>query len=128
MVALPEKAKKLIEDKNFASVATLMEDGSPQVTITWVDYDGDIVMINTTKDRVKTKNVMRDPRVAISIFSMQDPYDAVFIRGRVIEVTEKGAEEHIDKLSQKYTGTSYRQHGDRVVLKIEPLRIHLQKP
>ncbi len=79
---LPEKAKKLIDGKNFASVATLMRDGSPQVTVTWIDRDGNIIVINTTKGRVKTRNIIRDPRVALSIFDMNDPYDAVFIRGR----------------------------------------------
>ena len=88
----------------------------------------DTVLINTSKGRVKTKNVIRDPRVAVSVFSMNDPYDAVYIRGKVLEVTEKGAEEHVDKLSQKYNGTNYRQHGDRVILRIEANRILVQKP
>jgi PPOX class probable F420-dependent enzyme len=125
---LPEKAKKLIDGKNFASVATLMRDGSPQVTVTWIDRDGNIIVINTTKGRVKTRNIIRDPRVALSIFDMNDPYDAVFIRGRVIEVREEGAEAHVDKISRKYVGSDYRQHGDRVMLRIEPHRVHLQKP
>ena len=81
MMNLPEKAKKLIEGKNFANIATLMKDGSPQVTTTWVDHDGDIVLINTAKNRVKTKNVKRDSRVAVSVFNIDDPYDALFIRG-----------------------------------------------
>ena len=125
---LPNKAKLLMDGKNFANVATLMPDGSPQITTTWVDREGDIVIINTTKGRVKTHNVERDPRIAISVFSMQDPYDAVYLRGRVVEIRTEGAEEHVDKLAQKYLGTNYREHGDRVMLLIEPLKIHLQKP
>lgn len=128
MVELPEKARALIDGRNFANIATLMKDGSPHVTVTWVAREGNTVIINTTKGRVKTKNVLRDPRVALSIFSMNDPYDAVFIRGRVVEVTDKGAEEHVDVLAHKYIGTSYREHGDRVILKIEPLHVYLQKP
>lgn len=127
-LALPGKAIRLIEGKNFANLATLMKDGSPQVTTVWVDHEGDIILVNTTRARVKARNMERDPRVALSIFSMQDPYDALFVRGRVIEMTEEGAEEHVDRLSQKYTGSDYRQHGDRVIVRIEPLRIHVQKP
>jgi PPOX class probable F420-dependent enzyme len=125
---LPSKAKKLMDGKNFINIATLMPDGSPQVTVTWVDRDGDTVLINTTEDRVKAKNVRRDPRVALSIFSIDDPYDAVFLRGKVVEMTKAGAEEHVDKLSQKYTGANYRQHGDRILLKIEVHHAHVQKP
>jgi PPOX class probable F420-dependent enzyme len=112
MLNLPEKAKNLIEAKNFANIATLMKNGSPHVTTTWIDHDGDTVLINTTENRVKTRNVRRDPRVALSVFSMNDAYDALFIRGTVVEIRKEGAEEHIDKLAQKYTGMDYRQHGE----------------
>lgn len=105
----------------------MMKDGSPQVTTTWVDRDGDTVLINTTENRVKTRNVRRDPRVAIGIYRLTDPYDAVYIRGVVREITRQGAEEHVDRLSQKYVGTDYRQHGDRVILRIEPIRVFVQK-
>ena len=128
MVNLPEKAKKLIEGKNFSNIATLMKDCSPQVTTTWIDHDGDIVLINTTENRVKTRNIRRDPRVAISVFNMNDPYDALFIRGKVVEIRKEGAEEHIDKLAHKYIDSDYRQHGDRVILRIEPLHVTLMKP
>ncbi len=128
MVNLPEKAKKLIEAKNFSNIATLMKDGSPHVTTTWIDHDNDIVLINTTKNRVKTRNIRRDPRVAISVFNMNDPYDSLFIRGKVVEIRKEGAEEHIDKLSHKYIGMDYRQHGDRVILRIEPIHVTLMKP
>ncbi|MEM3839203.1 MAG: PPOX class F420-dependent oxidoreductase [Candidatus Micrarchaeaceae archaeon] len=125
---LPEKAKKLIDGKNFVVLATLMEDGSPQVSVTWVEREGNTVLINTTEDRVKTRNVRRDPRVAISIFDSNDPYDAVYLRGKVTSITKEGAEEHVDKLSRKYTGQNYRQHGNRVILRIEPEYAFVQKP
>ena len=128
MVTLPEKARKLIDGKNFADFATLMRDGSPQVTTTWVDHDGDMVLINTTEGRVKTRNIRRDPRVAISVYNLSDPYDALFIRGKVVGIVKEGAEEHIDKLAQKYIGMDYKQHGDRVILRIEPLHVTLMKP
>lgn len=128
MLELQPKAKLLLEGKNFANIATIMKDGSPQITTTWVDHDGDIILINTARGRTKVQNVMRDPRVAISIFSMEDPYDSLYIRGKVIEITEKGAEEHIDRLAQKYIGMNYRQHGDRVILRIEPQHVLLLKP
>lgn len=128
MIELPPKARHLIDGKNFACVATLMKDGSPQITTTWIDRDGDIILINTTENRVKTRNVRRDNRVAISVFDMSDPYDAMFVRGRVVEIKREGAEEHIDKLAHRYIGMNYRQHGDRVVLRVEPDKITLMKP
>ena len=127
MVNLPEKAKKLIEEKNFANVATLMRDGSPHVTTTWIDHDSDIVLINTTENRVKTRNIRRDPRVAISVFNMNDPYDSLFIRGKVVEIRKEGAEEHIDKLAHKYIGidSTARRQGNS---EIEPIHVTLMKP
>ena len=66
--------------------------------------------------------------MALSVFNMNDPYDALFIRGKVVEIRKEGAEEHIDKLSHKYIGVDYRQHGDRVILRIEPIHVILMKP
>jgi PPOX class probable F420-dependent enzyme len=127
MAELTQKAKDLIDGKNFANVATLMPDGSPQISTTWVDRDGDKVIINTTEGRVKTRNIKRDPRIAISIFKSDDPYDAVFIRGKVLEVKKDGAEEHIDKLAHKYIGMNYREHGDRVMFIVDPEHIFATK-
>lgn len=128
MVEISGKLDLLLKGKNFANIATIMKDGSPQVTTTWVDHDGTYVLINTTKNRVKTRNVKRDPRVAISVFNMGDPYDVAFIRGKVVEISEEGAEEHINELAHRYTGQDYRQHGDRTILKISPEHITLSKP
>ncbi len=119
---LSEKAVKLIEGKNFAHLATLMADGSPQVTPVWVDREGDLILVNTAEGRVKYWNVKRDPRVALSVYNQQNPYERIVIRGRVMEITNQGADEHIDKMAEKYTGRAryQRQRSDekRVLFKI----------
>src|SRR5919109_3274423 len=102
---ITEPIAKLIEGKNFAFVSTLMKDGSPQVTPTWIDIeDRNILLINTAEGRLKHKNISRDPRVAISVTEHNNPYHMVAVRGRVVEQTNAGADEHIDKLAQKYLG------------------------
>jgi len=127
----PEVAK-LLEGKNFAFVATLMNDGSPQITPTWVDLEQNTILVNTAEGRVKHKNVSRDPRVAISVFDHNNPYNMVSIRGRVIEQTRNGADEHIDKLAKKYFGVDkypFRSPSEtRVILKIKPEKIFHQQP
>ena len=89
-----------------------------------IDIDGDRILVNTAEGRVKPRNVRRNPRVAISVHMQDNPYSSAFIRGRVVEITHEGAEEHIDKLAKKYLGQDsypYRQPGDqRVILVIEP--------
>src|SRR5215207_1799452 len=98
---------KLFEGKNFAFLATLMKDGSPQVTPTWVDIDknSNTILVNTAKGRVKHRNISRDPRVAVSAIDFSNPYNMVTVRGRVIEqINGKEADEHIDKLTKKYLG------------------------
>lgn len=128
MAKLPESAIKLIDGKNFATLATLMPDGSPHVSVTWIDRDGDTILINTSRGRLKEKNIEKDKRVAVCVYDSSNPYSAVFIRGTVKEVTENGAREHIDRLSMKYTGKKYPadwlEPGEkRVMLRIEPLHI-----
>jgi PPOX class probable F420-dependent enzyme len=127
----PEVAK-LLEGKNFAFVATLMKDGSPQITPTWVDLEQNTILVNTAEGRVKHNNVSRDPRVAISVFDHNNPYNMVSIRGRVIEQTRKGADEHIDKLAKKYFGVDkypFRSPSEtRIILKIRPEKIFHQQP
>jgi PPOX class probable F420-dependent enzyme len=126
MAKLTEEAKNLLDGKNFACVATLMPDGSPQVTPVWVDREGDIVVINATVTRQKYRNLRRDPRVALCVFDMANPYSKVLIRGKTIEITNKGAEEHIDKLSMKYHGRKYDYHRadqPRQIIRIQPERV-----
>jgi len=118
---------KLFEGKNFAFLATLMRDGSPQVTPTWVDIDknNDTILVNTARGRIKHRNISRDPRVAVSLIDSSNPYDMVTVRGRVVEqIKGKDADEHIDKLAKKYLDKEKyprRKPGEeRVLLKIKP--------
>jgi PPOX class probable F420-dependent enzyme len=118
---------KLFEGKNFAFFATLMKDGSPQVTPTWVDIDknGNTILVNTAKGRIKHRNISRDPRVAVSVVDSSNPYDMVTVRGRVIEeINGKDADDHIDKLAKKYLNQekypNRRPGEERVLLKIKP--------
>jgi len=96
VIKLPEQARRLIEERNFAFVATIMPDGSPQVSPVWIDLEGDHILVNTARGRVKDRNTDRDPRVSIAIPDWQNPYVYVEIRGRVVEKTRDGAVEHID--------------------------------
>jgi PPOX class probable F420-dependent enzyme len=124
---LPEGVKKLFLEPNYAHVATLMADGSPQVTPVWVDIEGDRILVNTAEGRSKPRNVRRDPRVAISIVKQDNPYSSAFVRGRVVEMRLEGADDHIDKLAMKYMGQeSYpyrRAEEQRVIMVIEPEHI-----
>jgi PPOX class probable F420-dependent enzyme len=127
-----EPVANLFKGKNFAFVATVMKDGSPQITPTWVDIDGDYIIVNTAQGRLKQKNVSRDPRVAISLVDDANPYNMVTVRGKVVEQTTKGADEHIDKMAKKYIGLEKypnRAPGEkRVILKIRPEKVYHQKP
>jgi PPOX class probable F420-dependent enzyme len=112
----------------FAQLATLNADGSPQVTPVWVDYDGTHLLVNTARGRVKTKNLEHNPRVAVSISDPENPYRYVGIQGRVVEMTEKGGDAHIDKMAKKYLNKDsypFRQPGEvRVIVKIAPEKVH----
>ena len=107
---LSEKAIKLIDGKNFGNLAFVMSDGSPHVSPVWVDRDGDLILVNTAEGRAKAKYLKANHRVALSIFNQQNPYEKVVIRGRVLDMTSKGAKEHSNKLSVKYLGTSKNPH------------------
>jgi PPOX class probable F420-dependent enzyme len=124
--AIPEKYLDLTQKKAFAQFATLMPDGSPHVAPVWFDYDGKDILINSAKGRIKDQNVRRDPRVALDIVDPDNPYRHLSIRGRVVDITEKGADEHIDKLAKKYIGQdkySNRAPGEvRVLYRVEPDR------
>jgi PPOX class probable F420-dependent enzyme len=121
-ITIPENYLDLLEKKAFASLATLMPGGEPQVTPVWVMYEAPYVIINSAKGRVKDRNMRRDPRVAIAIRDPKDPYRYLGIQGRVVEITEEGAREVIDQLAQKYLGQeTYPGPADetRVTYKIE---------
>lgn len=121
---IPEKYRDLFSKRAFASLATLMPNGAPQVTPVWCDLEGDLVVINSAKGRQKDRNLRRDPRVALSITDPENPYRYLEIRGKVVEITEQGAAEHIDKMAKKYLGADkypYGQPGEvRVMYKIQP--------
>jgi PPOX class probable F420-dependent enzyme len=117
----------LTQKKAFANLATLMPDGSPQVTPVWFDYDGKIVRVNTAEGRVKARNLKPGAAVALSVMDPDNPYRYVQIRGRVRSATRDGADAHIDSLAQKYLGKDkypFRQPGEvRVMYEIEPRAI-----
>jgi PPOX class probable F420-dependent enzyme len=125
--SIPEKFKDLFEKKAFANLATLMPDGRPQVTPVWCDLEGSHVRINTAKGRVKDKNMRRNKKVAFSIFDPDNPYRHLAVQGQVVEITEQGADAHIDALAKKYLGKDkypFRQPGEvRVICKIRPDRV-----
>ena len=92
--AIPDKYRDLFSKRAFASLGTLMPDGRPQVTPVWCDLEGDLVIFNSAKGRQKDRNVRRDPRVALAIVDPDNPYRYLEIRGRVVEITEEGADDH----------------------------------
>lgn len=122
MSGVPDKFKDLFEKKSFAHLATTMADGSPQVTPVWCDYDGEHVLINSAKGRLKDRNIRRDPRVALSLCDPDNGYRYLEVRGRVVDIVEEGAVTHIDSLAQRYMGKDrYPYHSDadvRVIYKI----------
>ncbi len=128
MATIPASHADLLTKPAFANLATLNPDGSPQVTPVWVDFDGSHLIVNTARGRVKAKNLAREPRVALSIADPENPYRYLGIQGRVVEMTEKGGDAHIDKMAKKYLGKdSYpgRRAGEvRIVVKIEPDKVH----
>lgn len=130
-----EPILKFFADRNFAFISTINKDGSPQVTPTWIDLDEKhgLILINTAVGRLKQKNVSRDPRVSISMIDGRvNPYSMVTIKGKVIEQSKSGADEHIDKLARKYLNTDkYPAHSPkvtRVILKIRPEKISYLPP
>jgi len=134
MKEITEPVAKLLKDKNFAFIATLMPDGSPQITPVWIDIDKNTntILVNTASGRKKLDNISRDPRVAISVANQLNPYEMVAIRGEVVQQDTNSADEHVDKLAKKYLDLDkypFRTPNEkRVVLKIKPDKIHYQQP
>jgi PPOX class probable F420-dependent enzyme len=105
---LDDDTVRLAKGKNLATVVTLMPDGQPQALLTWVDTDGEHILVNTEPQRQKARNIARDPRVTVLIHSADDPMDWSEVRGRVVSATDgDAARAHIDSLSRKYTGQDY---------------------
>ena len=126
MTAIPDKFLDLVTKKKaFAHLATLMPDGSPQVTPVWIDYAGGVLKVNTAKGRTKARNMKTGATVAVAIQDPENPYRYLQVRGRVKAMTEQGADAHIDALAKKYLGQDkypYRRPGEvRQIYEIEPL-------
>ena len=125
MVSIPDKYRDLFEQKKaFAELATIMADGTPQVTPVWFDYAGSRLRVNTAKGRVKARTLKPGAPVAMAILDPDNPYRYVQVRGRVVNATETGADAHIDGLAKKYLGKDrypFRQPGEvRIMYEIEP--------
>lgn len=122
--AIPSEFEDLFKKKAFGHLATLMPDGSPQVTPVWIDYDGQHVLVNTAADRQKDRNLQRDGRVAISVTDPDNAYRYLEVRGKVVERTTQGADAHIDSLASRYIGKDkypWKKPGEvRVIFKIRP--------
>jgi PPOX class probable F420-dependent enzyme len=122
------RAEQLLKDKNFCHVATLRPDGSVHAAPVWVDVQDGLAVLNTAEGRAWPRNLERDPRVTLTVQSMENPYEYLTIRGRVAERTHEGADEHIDALAGKYLGKDeypYRQPGEqRVIIRVQPEYVH----
>lgn len=125
--SFPEKFLDLFQKKAFGALTTLMADGSPQTTPVWIDFQEGKVWVNTAVGRQKDVNVRRDPRVAMAIVDPDNPYRYVEVRGRVVAITQDGADAHIDAMAGKYLGKDkypFRQPDEqRVIYKIEIQKI-----
>ena len=123
MTKLSESQAKLFTDANYGWAITVREDGTPHATVVWLDYDGEDVLFNTAKPRAKWKHLMRDSRVTVSVLDPQNAFNYVSVTGSA-EVTEDGANDHIDKLAKKYTGADsyggHRPDETRVIVRVKP--------
>lgn len=131
MAEIPEDAKRLLDEPNFAAMATIMPDGTPQVTPVWVERDGDTVVINTAKGRAKHRNLERDPRVAVMVYDRGNPYSYVQVRGDA-QFVEEGADAGIDRLAKKYLGVDEypgrNPNEQRIEVRIEPAAVDWHPP
>ncbi len=127
-MALDEDTIRLAKGKNLATVVTLMPNGQPQALLTWIDTDGELLLVNTEPVRQRAKNVSRDPRITVLIHSGENAWDWSEVRGHVVDTVDgQTARDHIDELSRKYTGADYaRPIGPqgRIILKIAPDKVN----
>ncbi|ADP78468.1 PPOX class F420-dependent oxidoreductase [Frankia sp. AgB1.9] len=122
---LPEKVRTLADAPTYVTLATLQSDGSPRLTVLWIERDGDDLLLSTVRGRAKERDIDRDPRVALMFLDQHDPYSYVEIRGTAT-LTEEGGRDLIDRLAVKYTGEPYKWDGPdaiRVVIRISPTRV-----
>jgi len=121
------KAEQLFQQKNLIFISTINSDGSPQLTPVWGDYDGEHVLVNTAEGRLKHKNILRDPRVAISVVDHNNPLNMTTIKGKVIEIIPDYDYVHANKLTKQYMGIDeypFKRDGEkRIIFKIKPVKI-----
>ena len=126
---MEQKAIDLFGAKNLVFIATVMKDGSPQVSPVWANYENDHIMINTAEGRIKHKNILRDPRVAVSVVSKDNPLDMTTIRGKVEEIIPDYDYKHADRLTKQYMGRDHypfkRDDEKRIILKIKPDKVFM---
>ena len=127
MKQIPESHADILDKPAFAHLSTLMPDGSPQASAVWIDTDGPLIVVNSAEGRLKDRNMRRAPRVAISVTDPDNPYRSLMIRGRVVKITNEGADAHIDKMANKYMGVDeypFRSSNEvRVMYYIQPERV-----
>jgi len=133
MEPIPDDFLDLFERRTISHVATLLPDDTPHVVPTWVDYDGEFVLVNTFRTSRKEKNVRRSPEVALSMTDSENAYRFLAVRGEVVEITEEGAIDHINALAKRYAGVEEyprlgQDPGPRVLLKIRPDHVTTQSP
>ena len=121
------KVEQLFQQKNLIFISTINSDGSPQLTPVWGDYDGEHVLVNTAEGRLKHKNVLRDPRVAISVVDHGNPLNMTTIKGKVTEIIPDYDYIHANKLTKQYMGVDeypFKRDGEkRIIFKIKPMKI-----
>jgi PPOX class probable F420-dependent enzyme len=124
---MDDKAVKLFQDKNLVFISTLMKDGSPQLSPVWANYVDGHILVNTAEGRIKHQNVLRDPRVAVSVVSKNNPLDMTTIRGKVVEIIPDPEYKHADILTKQYMGRDHypfkREDEKRIIFKINPERV-----
>jgi PPOX class probable F420-dependent enzyme len=134
-VIIPSTHLDLFQKPVHGVLTTIMPDGAPQSSIVWVDYDGEHLLINTTLERQKGRNMAANPKVTLLVIDPQDTSRWIEVRGQVEEMTSDGAEAHADRLTQRYTGKQYfyrdiypteqKDKETRVIVKIEPRKVSL---
>ena len=124
MAKLSPGFQKLLQEPAYCEIATIMRDGSPHLAEVWVDTDGEHILINTTQNSQKVRNIRRDPRVAVNVIDPHNQWRLGNVRGRVVDITTEGANAHIDKLGKRYRGwdeyPNKNPDNPRVIIKIEP--------
>ena len=135
-MTIPNTHLDLFQKPVHGVLTTMMPDGTPQSSIGWVDYDGECVLINTTLERQKGRNMQANPKVTVLVLDPKDSSRWVEVRGRVIEMTREGAEAHADKLTQRYCSNKKHFYGDiypveqkeketRVIARIQPIKVSM---